>query len=254
MRFTTMITASAVALASASAAHAQQYARVSGGVSLLGDSDNDGEFTFDGVLLPAGAAVTDGTSVGWNTEFDPGYFVSGAYGYALKNGLRFEGEVSYSANNVDTHTGVTVGGGAVGALDAANLVPGVDEELGVSIAGLVADGQGSVETLGFAVNAYYDYDFANTPFSAYVGAGLGVGQVDVDYSPSNTEIIDDDATVLLYQVMVGGEYDVTETVALFGGYRFRGTTDVETEVALFPADLDIENRANILEAGVRFSF
>ncbi len=254
MRFTMMITASAVALSTASAAHAQQYARVSGGVSFLSDSDNEGDFTFDGTLLPAGAAVTDGTPVGWTTEFDPGYFVSGAYGYALKNGLRFEGEVSFSANDVDTHTGVTVGGGAVGALDAANLVPGVDDALGVSIADLVADGQGSVETLGFAVNGYYDYDFADTPFSAYIGAGLGVGQVDVDYSPSNTEIIDDDATVFLYQVMVGGEYDVTERVAVYSGYRFRGTTDVETDVALFPAELDIENRANILEAGLRFSF
>lgn len=253
----TMIAAAVTAASvGAMAAHADvtQYVRASAGIASLDDSDNSGEFTTAATLLPAGAEVTDGTSVGWTTEFDNGTFLSAAYGVGLANGLRFEGELSFTNNDVDTHTGVTVGGGAVGALDAANLVPGVDEALGVSIGDLVADGQGSVETMGLAGNVYYDFAFTDTPFSAFVGAGLGFAQVDVDYSPSSTVIVDDDETVLFYQIMVGGEYAITEKTALYAGYRFRSSEDVETEVSLFPATLDVETQANIFEAGVRFSF
>ena len=57
-----------------------------------------------------------------------------------------------------------------------------------------------------------------------------------------------------YQLIGGAAFDVTERIALFAQARYRATEDVETEVALFDANLDIENRATLIEAGVRFRF
>ncbi len=257
MTRTTILLASAASLAlgTASAASAQHYVRASAGLSALMDSDNSGNFTASATLQPVGVPVTPDTSVAWTTEFENGVFLSGAYGYELPVGLRIEGELSYTSNDVDTHAGVTLAGSiAADGLDAANLLIGTDAAVGIEIGDLVADGQGSVETLGVAANVYYDFDFEGSPFSAYVGGGLGLAQVDVDYSPSGFVIVDDNDTVLLYQVMVGGEYALSDTLSLYGGYRYRATPDVETEVSLFPADLDIEYSANILEAGVRVAF
>ncbi len=254
------VSALGLAMALGGAANAQdrltQYVRGSAGVSLLGDSDNSGAFTNDFTLGLEAGTVPSGSSLGWTTEFDTGGFVSGAYGVALPNGLRFEGEVSWSTNDVDSHSGVTVGGlGNIDTIDAGVLLGAAQTTpLELTVGGLVADGQGSVETLGFTANAFYDFDIPNSRFGGYAGLGLGVAQVDIDYSPSAVAIINDDETVFLYQIMFGGEFALNEQVNLFTGYRYRATQDVEVDVSLFPATLEIENASNIIEAGVRFTF
>lgn len=238
-------------------ANAQQYVRGSAGLAIQGDSDNSGAFNSDfqlGVL--ADTTVPNGSGVGWTTEFDDGLFVSGAYGLEIAPSLRVEAEISYNENDVDTHSGVTVEGfGNIDTLDAGILLGAAQTTaLGTSVGDLVADGQGSISTLAFMVNGYYDIDFGTSPFSGYAGLGLGFGQVDVEYAPSGVGIIDDDSTVFLYQVMVGAEYLVAPGTTVYGGYRYRDGQDVETDVDLFPAELDIENNASIVEVGVRYSF
>ncbi|MEM1021658.1 MAG: P44/Msp2 family outer membrane protein, partial [Pseudomonadota bacterium] len=116
-----------------------------------------------------------------------------------------------------------------------------------------ADGQGDVSTVFVMANAYYDFR-NSSDFTPYLGAGIGIGFVDVDYSPSATPIIQDNATAFAYQVMAGATYDVSASTGLFLGYRFRGTSDVSVEADLFSADFDIENTASIIEAGLRFAF
>ena len=86
------------------------------------------------------------------------------------------------------------------------------------------------------------------------GAGIGASNVKVRYNPSDVDIINDSETVFAYQLMAGASYDVSDRVQLFGGYRYRATQDVDFNVNLFPATLDVENQSNILEVGVRFYF
>ncbi len=247
----------ATALSGAAAAN-DYYVSLSGGVSLLSDSENDGRFDGDfttgqGTTIPLGTPLPDGTSVGWDTEFDTGYAISGALGRRF-DFFRAELEVAYQANDVDTHTGVNVADGlALGAEDAGVLISGLDTNLGVTVSDLVADGQGQIDTIFVMANLYYDFDLGG-PLKPYVGGGAGVGFVDVDYSPSATAIIQDDATAFAYQAMAGVTYEVGPATELFAGYRFRSTTDVEVEATLFPADFDIENSSNIVEAGLRFTF
>lgn len=255
---TSMIAAFCGAAALPGAAMAQDYyLSVSGGVSLLSDSDNEGQFdgaftTGAGTSIPAGTVLDDGTSVGWNTEFDTGYAVSAALGKRF-NFFRGELEVAYQSNGVDTHSGVTVADSiALDGEDAGVLITGSDN-LGVTVGDLVADGQGDLDTIFVMANVYYDFG-AGGRFKPYVGAGAGVGFVDVDYSPSATAIIQDDATAFAYQAMAGVAYEVGPATELFAGYRYRATTDVEVEATLFSADFDVENSASIIEAGLRFNF
>jgi opacity protein-like surface antigen len=250
--------AAALAVGMTGAATAQQYVSGSAGFNFQTDSDNSGAFsrdfvTGDGVAVAPGTVLAEGTSVGWTTEFDTGLFLSAAYGWRLNEMFRVEGEISYTSADVDTHTGVTAGGAALGAADAAVLITG-SAPLGVTVADLVADGQGEVTTVGYAINGYYDFPVQDTPFTAYIGGGLGIAEVEVDYSPSATPIVSDKEMVGFYQIMAGGSYAVSETTELYTGYRWRQSGDAETASSLIPASLDVENASHIIEAGVRYSF
>ncbi|MGJ3230609.1 MAG: outer membrane protein [Oceanicaulis sp.] len=254
----------ALAAAAAAPGFAQQYVSGSAGFNFQADSDNSGAFTRDfvtgdGVAVPAGTTLPSGTALGWTTEFETGLFLAAAYGYRFDAGManggafRLEGEISYTSADVDTHTGVTAGGNALGAADAAVLITG-SAPLGVTVADLVADGQGDVTSLGYAVNGYYDLPIQGTAFSAYAGLGVGIAEVEVDYSPSATPIVRDTEMVGFYQVMLGGSYAFADGVEGFAGYRFRQSQDAETDSVLVPASLDIENTNHILEVGLRYSF
>ena len=241
---------------SASAYAQDTYISVSGGVVLLNDSSNDGAFVGDfttgaGTTVPAGAVLPNGTDVGWTTEFDTGWAVSGAIGRSY-GPLRGELEVAYQSVGVDTHSGVSAGGIALDAEDAGVLITG-SGNLGVSVGDLVAAGEGDLDTIFVMANAFYDFDMGG-PLTPYIGGGVGVGFVDVEYAPSATTIIDDDATVFAYQAMAGVAYEVTPTMDLFAGYRYRATTDAEVDATLFSASFDVENKGSIVEAGLRVRF
>ena len=236
----------------------EQYVSGSAGFNFQTDSDNDGVFTDDfvtgdGVAVPAGTTLPAGTDLGWTTEFDTGLFLAGAYGVRINERFRVEGEISYTSADVDTHTGVEAGGAALGPADTAVLLTG-SAPLGVTVAETVADGQGDITSVGYALNGYYDFPIQGTAFTVYGGAGIGIAEVDVDYSPSDVQIVDDTEMVGFYQLMAGGSYGFSDNVEFFTGYRFRQSEDAKTDSVLVPASLDIENQQHILEAGVRYTF
>lgn len=252
-----LASAAIFAFATAGAAQAQDnYVSLSAGLSLLGDSDNAGAFdgaftTGAGTTIPGGTVLPDGTPVGWTTQFDTGYAISGAAGHRY-GPFRGELELTWQRNAVDTHVDVSAAGIALGTEDAGVLVTGAPN-LGVSVADLVAAAEGNVRTIFVMANIYYDIDTGG-PLKPYIGAGAGIGFVNVNYAPSATTIIDDSATPFAYQGMAGVSYDVSPAASLFAGYRYRATLDPKVEATLFSADFEVENRASIIEAGVRFNF
>lgn len=223
----------------------------------MDDTFNDGVFTREfvtgpGTTIPAGVALPRGTDVSWRTDVDSGAGVNLALGWRME-AVRIEAEYAYAKHDVDSHAGVTAAGIALGNEDAGVLVTGAPGNLGVSVADLVADGRGDFTADYLFVNAYYDFD-AGWSLNPYVGIGIGNAWIDVDYSPSNVSIIDDDDSVLAYQLMGGLNYQCNEQLEFFGGLRWRQTDDIDVNANLLPAAFEIENQSWLAEIGARWTF
>ncbi|XUU59477.1 outer membrane protein [Erythrobacter sp. HA6-11] len=254
-----LISGSILALALPVAAHAQDkesgpYIGVSGGLVLPGESDNSGEFDTTVPATDDWPEIPAGTELGWETEFDDGYAISGQIGYAFENGLRTELEGSFTKYDVDSHSELTVGGTDIDALDVAVLTRAAPDAANPTVGAVIADGQGSVKNFGLFGNVFYDIQ-TGSAFKPYVGAGLGYQWVDVEFAPSGVDVADDDDGAFSYQLMAGAGFAVTESVDLFAQYTYRDTfEDAEVPLNLLPATLGVESQQSILSAGVRFRF
>ncbi|MEO1324790.1 MAG: outer membrane beta-barrel protein, partial [Pseudomonadota bacterium] len=196
--------------------------------------------------------VASGTPYGWSTEFDGGTAFGAEIGARYGNGFRAGIEFAYSQADVDTHTGVTLGGGSIDAVDAAAIASSPDP-LGVTVAAVVADGQGDITNTGLYGNIYFDFNQAGA-LQPYVGAGLGFADVSVNYKPSGITVIDDSETKLSYQIKAGATWRLQNQWELFGEYAYRATDDIELDNQLFPGSLDIENTQNVFSIGARYKF
>ena len=219
------------------------------------DSDNSGTtgaFTTGNLGDGSTLDVADGTDYGWNTEFDNGTAYSLEAGLRYDSGLRSGIEVTRSGADVDTHTGVMLGGGSIDGVDAA-AVAGSPDPLGVTVADVVADGRGDITNTAIFVNAYYDFNRGGA-FQPYVGAGLGYSDVEVKYNPSGIGIIDGSEGKFAYQAKAGASYAFNDSWGVYAEYAYRATEDIELDNQLFPGTLEIENTQHILSLGVRYSF
>lgn len=243
--------------ASAAAQDYDYYVSGTLGINNQQNSDNSGDFTDPftvsgtGTALD-GATLPEGTELGWETDFNDGYTLGVAAGRDY-GALRFDIELAFAKNDVEAHRMVDVAGMSIDAVDAAVLVESQTTPFGINTATIVADGQGDIRTTYLLANAYYDFE-NTTRLTPYVGGGIGAGFVNVDYSPSDIGIVDDSATAFAYQIVGGLDYAINDTSSVLTNIRYRGTTDVEVDVDLFPAQLDIENSSYVLEAGYRHTF
>ena len=238
------------------AASAQEY-YVGGSIGLTqqNDSDNSGStgaFTTGNLGDGSTLDVAAGTPYGWSTEFDGGTAFGAEFGARYGSGLRSGVEFVYSQADVDTHTGVTLGGGSIDAVDAA-AIAGSAAPLGATVAAVVADGRGEITNTGIFLNAYYDFNQASA-LQPYVGACIGYVDVDVTYQPSGITVIDDSEGKFGYQVKAGATWQLQNQWELFGEYAYRATEDIELDNQLFPGTLDIENTQNVFSIGARYRF
>ena len=250
------IPAAAIALAAIpSAALADgPYVGVSGGVALPEDSTNAGEFDADVPATPDFGAIPAGTELGWNTQFDTGFAIGGQAGYAFENGFRLEAELAYSEYDVDSHSGLTVGGTNIDGADVAVLTRGPADAANPTVGDVIADGQGKVSNFGVFGNVYYDIE-TGSAFKPYVGAGIGYQWVDVDYSPSGVAVGDDNDGTFAYQLMAGASFELSDSAEVFGQYTWRDATEeADVPLTLLPATLGVESSQSIVSAGVRFHF
>lgn len=256
--FRTLIIGAALVLASATAAHAQEwYAGGSIGILMQDDSDNAGSTgAFNAgngaPAVPNGTPVAAGTPYGWTTEFDSGMAASAEFGMRYGGGLRSGLELAFTQSDVDRHSGVTLGGANIDGVDAAVLT-GSATQLGATVGQIVDDGQGEITNTALFANLYYDFNLGGA-FEPYVGAGIGFAQVDVDYSPSGVGIINGDDTTFAWQLKGGITWKIDPTWEAYGEYAYRQTDDISLDNQLFPGTLDIENTQSVFSVGVRFKF
>ncbi|MCR9270976.1 MAG: porin family protein [Hyphomonadaceae bacterium] len=256
MKLMKSVAAIAAGLVIVGAASAQEY-YVGGSIGFTqqNDSDNSGStgaFTTGNLGDGSTLDVAAGTPYGWSTEFDGGTAFAGEFGARYGNGFRSGIEIVYSQADVDTHTGVTLGGGSIDGVDAAAIASSADP-LGVTVAQVVADGRGEITNTGIFINGYYDFNQAGA-FQPYVGGGIGYVDVDVTYQPSGITVIDDSEGKFGYQLKAGATYKLQNQWEVFGEYAYRATEDIELNNQLFPGTLEIENTQNVFSIGARYKF
>ncbi len=140
----------------------------------------------------------------YTLDDDMGPVVMGSVGYALGNGGRLEGEISWRRNTLDKFSG----------------------------GGISIDTEGDLQNLAFMLNGAYDFHF-DSPITPFVMGGLGVAIVESEITKITTDRgpkypnSENDDTVFAYQVGAGLSYQVTPKVAFDVSYRFFGTPELD---------------------------
>ena len=156
---------------------------------------------------------------------DPGFATGVVAGYTLKNidraNIRLEGELAYRYNETDEFQR--------------------------------SDLDGDITSVALMFNAAVDF-VNKTSYTPYVMAGLGVANVSFnDLKSGGVTYLDDDDTVMAYQLGAGCGFKLTEKLDLDLGYRYFSTTKPEVrDEALAKGKINYNNHALML--GLRYSF
>lgn len=157
------------------------------GASWLENSDIEG-----GNIKRGNGNIIDNLDA--EAEFHIGTLFGGAFGYDFGT-YRTEVEFGYRDNDIDLIKNMPNNSGRLRDL---NLT-------------------GEATTLSYMLNTYIDFE-NDTALTPYVGAGLGIADIELDY---NGEERDD--TVFAYQAAVGVGYDINARLTLDAGYRYFAT-------------------------------
>ena len=169
-----------------------------GGVNFLSDSTAT-DFTGQGDVFPAVIGSPAPREVD-----DNGYAISFAFGRRHSHILRSEIEVAVRGNEINQLMGDGSGSTKDGNLTATSLMK----------------------------NFIIDFE-NNSRFTPYVGAGLGLSYIDVEFGEASS--IDgeanggDDQTLFSYQAIGGVAMELNTVADFIVEYRFLGTSEVEFE-------------------------
>ncbi len=232
-------------------ANAQTYVGVSAGIVASHNSNNQGTFTSDvpaTTAAPTYPAIPAGTPLGWRTSFDVGYNFAAQVGHRFENGFRIEGEFAFTRADVRRHSGVTVGGTNIDAVDASILTRG--PTVGSTVGQLADSGIGSQRGIAGFVNAYYDINTGGA-FQPYLGGGIGVQETKFVYRPSNLNVGEAKETNFAWQLMAGATYKLGPKFELFGQYNYRDGGKTTLPLNPVPADLTAKSRQSLVSVGFR---
>jgi len=176
-----------------------------------------------GVTMPRDDDITNG-STWFELEYDPGFTVGGAIGYKIKD-YRLEGEVAYQNNEIDR---------------IENMSLPVDIGDGEILSSMEAS------LLTFLLNGYIDFE-NGTAYTPFFTAGFGFARIDGEMTVEGVTD-DEDDTVLAFQLGVGVEYAMTDTVTLDCKYRYLYTDDFDFE------DVELGVTSHNIIVGIRVAF
>ncbi|RIV90094.1 porin family protein, partial [Aurantiacibacter xanthus] len=243
-----------MALAIPGVAHAgETYIGVSAGVNTT-NTENDGLLTSALPATPNFPAVPAGNEIAFNTDGDIGWGAGIQIGHRFDNGFRLELAGDYNSTTVDDHFGATLAGQPIRTLDASVLTRSAALE-GRAVGPYLNEDTGSdIETYGLFLNALYDFNAGGT-FSPYIGGGLGMMVVDVDYLAGGDVIADDSDVALAWQGIAGFSSRLSDSAELFAEYKYRHTFKdaANIEPTAFPMDpLNVHVEQHLGVVGVRF--
>lgn len=155
-----------------------------------------------------------------DVELDDDISFGGALGFKLGSQVRVEAELNRTSTDLGSLRS------NVGTLNVA----------------------GDLDVTTLMLNGYYDFG-VDWPIQPFVSAGAGIGYFDgsarnaaVPFSTSG------DDYGLVYQLGAGLRYRFNDTLALTGGYRYVGSSDVNI------GNADIDYSAHELRMGLSYAF
>lgn len=199
---------------------AERYVSIAGG--WVGSSDYSYALPASGGL-PAGAVQAD---------LEAGLGGQVAYGMRYSQNVRFEAALGYRSQDITSRV----------------TYPAPFAGSGGGLGGDQDEHRASAITLDF--NAYYDLPITG-PVRPYVGAGVGLAQVDLDDG-----LLSDGGSTANLQAMAGVSLKAGSKATLFveGRYQRLGTLEVETTNGFTTVQDEITRGGPAVYAGARFSF
>jgi len=173
-----------------------------------------------------GDVIVGGVPTDAEIDTESGFGVSGAVGYQFDENFQAEFEVAYNRNEADS---------IETALASSALT-------------------GNFQLFTFMVNGYYNIP-TETPFTPYVGAGVGAGISEANdvSAPAVNVNLDGSATSFVFQVKTGVNYEVTDTLSAFLGYRLYGLPGVNVDSGVTEFDVDT-TLIHSIQLGARYLF
>jgi len=172
-----------------------------------------------------GANITQGTELngnGTNTELDhdTGHIGVLSLGHAYANGFRGEIELGQRRNGIDESGSTKTGG--------------------------------SSKVLSGMINGYYDFA-TGTSFIPYLGAGIGVGRIEVNTDPVGTSNVRSSGTGIGVQGIAGVGYQIDDNWT--GSLEYRYYTLQGADVDLGNSNsVDADYNSHSIMIGLRYTF
>ncbi len=124
------------------------------------------------------------------------------------------------------------------------------------------DSRGDLTATTVMANVLYDFELAPS-FDVYVGGGLGVAFVDVDFrrgpTVPNFTLARGDYAAFAYQAIVGASYEIVDDVSLFAQYAYTAALESDFSISATAAPNDstqsgFDYNTHTVWGGVRVSF
>jgi opacity protein-like surface antigen len=173
---------------------------------------------------------------------DSGYAISFAFGRRHSHSLRSEIEVAFRSNDI-SDSEVTIESIAT-STEAIGIVGSI---------GADQEEDGSVNSTSLMKNFFIDFN-NNTRLTPYLGAGLGLSYVDIEFGASSSAdgepSFQDGEGLFSYQAIGGVAAEVNSFTDFVVEYRFLGTSEVEFD----GLDESLSYNTSTLFLGVKFEY
>jgi OmpA-OmpF porin, OOP family len=188
------------------------YGRLDAGRSIDGTVDGS---VSDGVL-----------NAPFTTDLEEEWMGAAGLGYAMRNGFRLEGELSYRQNDWG---------------------PAVLDQFETS-------GSGDATSLAVMGNLLYDFN-RDGRLQPYLGVGVGAARINLALNGAG----ESEDTTLAYQGMAGIAYAVTDRLTFDVGYRYFMAPDVDaseafSSIGIANADAKVDYEHQAVTLGMRWQF
>lgn len=148
-----------------------------------------------------------------------------------------DGDLKSDAFNNDMKVGNDTGyavqmHGGYGFKASSFGTPRLEGELAYRSSGLKSltdfDGKlsGHTSSLSLMANGVYQF-LPKSKWHPFVGVGIGMSRIGVDWQSPNGKLVDDTDIVFAYQGFAGVSYDIAKNWELSAQYRYFGTQDPE---------------------------